>query len=77
MSTIWSDGAKATHSWSCPVCGREVARYRGQSNPSCVCGAQFNAAGQRLRDDWQGNPSNYDDELSDLDGYEQQHAGDE
>jgi hypothetical protein len=27
-----------------------------------------------LRDDWRGNPSNYDDEIGDLEGYEQQHA---
>lgn len=62
--------------WDCGKCGKEVRRYRGQSDVSCKCGAQYNAGGQRLRDDWRGNPSNYDDEISDLDGYELQHAGD-
>lgn len=57
--------------WDCEKCGREVRRYRGQSDVDCInCGACYNAGGQRLRDDWRDNPSNYDDEISDLDGYE-------
>lgn len=60
--------------WDCQRCGKEVNRYRGQGDVSCQCGAQYNAFGQRLRDDWQGNPSNYDDDISDLEGYEIQHA---
>ncbi|MDD4865669.1 MAG: hypothetical protein PHQ28_00575 [Mycobacterium sp.] len=64
-------------SWDCSQCGKTVTRYRGQSDVSCQCGAQYNAFGQRLRDDWRGNPSNYDDELGDLEGYERQHAGDD
>ena len=66
--------------WSkpCERCGHEVSRWRGMSDVSCGhCGAEYNAFGQRLRDDWRGNPSLYDDEIGDLEGYEIQHAGDE
>jgi hypothetical protein len=60
----------------CDSCGWEVERYRGQSEVSCGCGAQYNAFGQRLRDDWRGNRSNYDEDVSDMDGFEDQYAGD-
>jgi hypothetical protein len=62
-------------SWPCQNCKQTVTRYRRQGDVSCDCGAQYNAFGQRLRDDWRGNPSNYDENISDLDGYEMQHAG--
>ena len=65
-----------TNSWDCEVCGETCERYRGQYDVSCVCGAQYNAGGQRLRDDWRGNPSTWDDDISDLEGYEIQHGGD-
>lgn len=62
-------------SWNC-VCGTTVFRYRGQSDVSCSrCGNWYNAFGQRLRDDWHGNRSNYDDEIGDMEGYEMQYAG--
>lgn len=58
-------------------CKATVTRYRGQSDVSCSdCGQWFNAFGQRLRNDWMNNPSNYDDEISDLEGYEMMKAGD-
>jgi len=54
-------------------CGATVERYRGQGDVTCAnCGAQFNAFGQRLRDDWRGNPSSFDDEIGDLEGFELQ-----
>lgn len=63
--------------WTCD-CGDTVERYRGQSDVSCSeCGAWYNASGQRLRDDWMGNASNWDDNVSDMDGFEAQYAGDE
>ncbi|BBY54057.1 hypothetical protein H7J07_05465 [Mycobacterium koreense] len=63
--------------WDCDRCGTEVAHYPGMGDVDCPdCGACYNASGQRLRDDWRDNPSNYDDDISDLDGYEMQHAGD-
>lgn len=68
--------ADGSTSWTCKKCNETVTRYRGQSDVSCDCGAQYNAAGQRLRDDWRGNPSNYDDEIGDMEGYEMQHGGD-
>ena len=58
-------------------CGAQVSRWRGQGDVSCPkCGASFNAFGQRLRDDWRSNPSNWDEEISDLDGYEISHTND-
>ncbi len=39
----------------------------------CACGAWYNAFGQRLRDDWRGNPAwNGQDDLDDLEGFERQ-----
>ena len=62
----------------CESCGYDVERYRGQSEVTCGCGAEYNASGQRLRDDWRENRSNYDYDVSDMDGYEiQQLLGDE
>lgn len=67
---------KPTWEKPCEKCGATIARYRGEGDVTCRCGAEYNAGGQRLRDDWRGNPSTWDDEVSDLDGFEQQHAGD-
>lgn len=48
-----------------------MTRWPGQSDTDCDnCGACYNAGGQRLRDDWRANPSNYNGEIGDLDGYE-------
>lgn len=61
--------------WPCQQCGAEVVSFQGDTECD-RCHAQYNAFGQRLRDDWRGNPSTWDDEVSDLDGYEMQHADD-
>lgn len=64
--------------WDCARCGKEVQHYPGQRDVDCPeCGACYNSCGQRLRDDWRGNLSNYDSDVSDLDGYEAQYAGDD
>jgi ribosomal protein S27E len=64
--------------WECDKCGDLIFRYRGQSDVDCHnCGACYNASGQRLRDDWRGNPSVYDDNIGDMEGYEMQHANDQ
>lgn len=59
---------------ACERCGDEVGRYRGgPGDMECAtCGAIYNAGGQRLRDDLYSrpNPSEYDDEIGDLEGYE-------
>ncbi len=61
----------------CGNCGTMMERYRGMAYVNCgKCGAEHNAGGQRLRDDWRGNRSAWDEDVSDLDGYEAQHAGD-
>jgi hypothetical protein len=62
--------------WDCEKCGDEVYRYRGDGDVSCGCGAEYNAFGQRLRDDWRGNPAWKYDDVTDLDGFEMQYAGD-
>lgn len=55
----------------CGGCGRQIKRYRGQQTVLCThCGTEHNPFGQALRSGWRDNPSNYDDEVSDLDGYE-------
>jgi hypothetical protein len=72
------DEEKPTWEKPCERCGHTVTRWRGMSDVSCdKCDAQYNAGGQRLRDDWRGNPSTWDDEVGDLEGYEIQHMGDE
>ena len=62
--------------WDCEQCGKEVQRWRGQADVACGCGAWYNAFGQRLRDDWMGNPSTWNDDIDDMTGFEMQHAGD-
>lgn len=61
----------------CGRCGETITRWRGMTYVYCNCGAEHNAGGQLLRDDWRGNSSTWDEDVSDLDGYEIQHAGDE
>ena len=63
--------------WDCERCGIEVCRYHGQGDILCSCGAWYNAGGQRLRDDWTGNPSWKYGDCGDVEGYEIQHANDQ
>jgi hypothetical protein len=65
-------GDGPTNTWKCQDCDTEVFRFRGEGDVSCDCGAQYNACGQRLRDDWRGNMSNYDDDMDDMEGFERQ-----
>jgi len=61
------------HLGHCDRCGHEIRRYRGQGDLECPeCGAFYNCFGQRLRDDLRSrpNPSEYDDEIGDLEGDE-------
>lgn len=59
--------------WKCGQCGSIVERWPGMSDVDCAkCGAWYNAGGQRLRDDWMGNSSNWDDDVDDMEGYERQ-----
>ena len=64
-------------SWLCQKpCKETVWRFPGTSSASCTnCNAQYNIFGQRLRSDWRGNPSNYNSDIGDMEGYEIQHAG--
>lgn len=59
------------HEGPCDNCQASVTRWPGESDVQCLqCGAWYNAFGQRLRDDWRSNPSNYDEEIGDLEGFE-------
>lgn len=52
-------------------CGATVVRYRGEQDVTCSgCGQEYNAGGQRLRADWHENPSTWDEDVSDLEGFE-------
>lgn len=56
----------------CEQCHRTISRFRGEGDVDCECGAEYNCFGQRLRDDHHANPSNYDDDVSDMEGFERQ-----
>lgn len=74
--TVDADGyiVNGYNAWKCD-CGKEVRSYRGQANVDChKCGNCFNTFGQKLRRNWRGNPSNYNDDIGDMEGYEIQHA---
>lgn len=66
-----------SHCWTCE-CGTELRRYRGaRGDVQCPnCDAEYNAFGQKLRSGWSANLSSWDEEISDLDGYEAASAGD-
>lgn len=69
----YGDGDGPTNTWPCGRCGATVERWRGEYDVSCPnCGAQYNAFGQRLRDDWRGNQSTWDEDMDDLEGFERQ-----
>jgi hypothetical protein len=68
-------GDGPTNSWTCGDCGETVYRFRGEGDVSCDCGAQYNAGGQRLRDNWRNNPAWGDDDMDDMEGYEREMLG--
>ena len=59
-----------TPTWSkpCEACNTTVERFHGEGDVHCTCGAWYNAAGQRLRDDWRSDL--YDDTLDDMEAFE-------
>lgn len=66
-----SDDPDFRWSGKCERCNATVECYRWDNDVECrKCGAQYNAFGQRLRDNWRNNPSNYDDDIGDMEGYE-------
>jgi hypothetical protein len=66
--------AEKPRTFTCERCKRELLL---RTTKCSGCGACYNSWGQRLRDDWQGNPSLYDDGIGDMEGFELQHADDE
>lgn len=66
--------------WSkpCERCNHTIERWRGQGDVTCGnCGAEYNAGGQRLRDNWRGNSSWSDEDVDDLEGLERQQLAQE
>lgn len=61
--------------WACGDCGTTV-HANGRDTDCDKCGACYSMYGQRLRSNWRSNMSNYDSEVSDMDGYENALAGD-
>lgn len=58
---------------TCDRCGELILRFRGDNDLQCrKCRANYNCFGQRLRDDLHTriNPSEYDDDIGDLEGDE-------
>jgi len=63
----------ATRTIKCEQCSDTVYLH---GDTACDCGAWYNAFGQRLRDDWHRNRSNWDEDVSDMDGFEAMYAND-
>lgn len=59
-----------TRWWHCDRCNAHLDRYRGDGDQTCICGASYNAFGQRLCDDWRNNRAWTDEDVDDLEGYE-------
>lgn len=61
-----------TNAWHCERCNARIDRYRGTDDQVCNCGAIYNCFGQRLRNDLYSrpNPSEYDENIGDMEGYE-------
>lgn len=64
------DGETHTRTWECDRCGATVSSWQGRDTACEQCNAQYNGSGQRLRSDWQENPSSFDEAIGDLEGYE-------
>lgn len=80
MSQIPGDPDRSNVQGNCDRCGTLLHRFRGQGDIQCHhCGANYNCFGQRLRDDLRTrvNPSEYDDEIGDLEGDELSHLASE
>lgn len=61
--------------WPCGDCGATV-HSNGREADCDKCGACYSAYGQRFNRNWRSNMSNYDSDVSDMDGYEAALAGD-
>lgn len=65
---------------NCDGCGRSFQYWVwDRGDIQCDCGRIYNAFGQRLRDDLYSrpNPSDWDDNINDMEGYEMAYGGDE
>lgn len=66
----FDENDRPTRIWLCDNCGRTIERWRGMDDILCECGTWYNSLGQRLRDDWMSNPSNYNSSIGDMEGFE-------
>lgn len=65
---------------ACDRCGTKIQRFHGDGDLECPkCGAFYNSFGQRLRDDLRTrpNPSEYDEDIGDLEGMAMMEASEE
>lgn len=70
QSTIHYDDENRTRTWECRRCGGTVTAWCGRDTQCGQCHAKYNGFGQRLRDDWDDNPSAYDENIGDIEGSE-------
>lgn len=67
-------GDGPVRTFPCKNCKSKVEVWGPGEDTECPrCHTEYNAFGQELRSDWRSNPSNYDDDISDLEGYERSH----
>ena len=60
----------------CTQCDKHLERHTGEDDISCPrCLTEHNAFGQALRVGWRDNPSTWDDDVNDLEGFEQAETG--
>lgn len=69
----WAAPTEPLRAWECGKCGGTVEVWTRGYDVACECGAQYNAFGQRLRDDWASNPAWGNDDIDDMEGFERQH----
>ena len=60
---------RTNREWPCGNCGTAV-HANGRDVDCDKCGACYSMYGQRFRSNWRSNMSNYDSDVSDMDGYE-------
>ena len=72
MRPIPGDDDPSNVEGKCDRCNGTLYRFRGQGDIYCDCGAIYNSFGQQLRDDLlsRPNPSDWDEDIDDLTGYE-------
>lgn len=69
MNAIDTQDNSSTRTIECR-CGATLSVYSWWCVTCHFCKREYNGSGQLLRQNWRDNPSLYDEDVSDLDGYE-------